>query len=420
MFTKEWHKGSKPTEWSFNFTLYDGNYLDKNSARILFSTDIESSLIYIDESNATIRISNAIANISYLNTRDYLNFTAHTGTLYVFFVERENNRVPEKILPSQLKLYTMQIMFKSHESFGRSFSFSTTSMQDTYNVTHTDKMVIIALSILYILSSFSTLKASKSIERKTYNFTLQALFIFPWYLIFYITLWVLKINIIRETLYWLIPFAVMIFLDLVRHGIILYQNRALGCVGLIFGVVMGYFVALFAFTFPVLNILFSFALIVNVVKKYSERAKIFKFLTWLEIGQWASISLWMAYINIYPTNIFLYCPKPVDTTIYFSIVFVQLAVLFYLQLKRSRTIVFRYTLTTSGLQKNFTKDDCAICYESLKDSEEEKIIYKTPCMHMYHAECLKKWMRSKMECPLCRAQLPTLNFFLLSDLSVSV
>jgi len=166
MFTKEWHKGSTPIEWSFNFTLFDGNYLDKNSVRILFSSDLESTSIYIDESNATIRISNAIANISHINTQDYINFTAHTGTLYVFFVERENNRVPEKILPSHLKLYTMQMMFKSHESFGKSFSFSTTSMQDTYNVTDTDKIVIITLSVFYILCSFSTLKASKSIERK--------------------------------------------------------------------------------------------------------------------------------------------------------------------------------------------------------------------------------------------------------------
>jgi len=253
-----------------------------------------------------------------------------------------------------------------------------------------------------------------------YNFTLQALFIFPWYLIFYIALWVLRINIIRETLYWLIPFAVMIFLDLVRHGITLYQNRAFGCIGLIFGVILGYFIALFAFTFPVVNVLFSLALIVNVIQKYSERTKTLKFLTCLEVGHWLSISLWMAYINIYPTNIFLYSPKPVYSTIYFAAVFVQFAVLLYLQLRRNRTVVFRYTLTTSGLQKNLTKDDCAICYESLKDSEEEKIIYKTPCMHMYHAECLKKWMRSKMECPLCRAQLPTLNFFLLSDLSTSI
>lgn len=105
-------------------------------------------------------------------------------------------------------------------------------------------------------------------------------------------------------------------------------------------------------------------------------------------------------------------------------------ILGYLEHKEGGGIVFRYTLTKSGLQKKLTevfffkriinnifKDDCAICYESLKGSNEDKI-YKTPCTHIFHAECLKKWVRSKLECPLCRAKLPTLHYILGSDISV--
>lgn len=142
-----------------------------------------------------------------------------------------------------------------------------------------------------------------------YNLTLQALFIFPWYLVFYIALWILKINVIEETLYWLIPFGIMIFLDLVRHFIILFRHHAFGCVSckktfeknfidlriVLFAVTLGYFVALFAFTFPVVNVLFCFALTLNVAWKYTQRLPSYKYLTWLEIGQWGSISVWMVW-----------------------------------------------------------------------------------------------------------------------------
>ncbi|ORY94080.1 hypothetical protein BCR43DRAFT_495831 [Syncephalastrum racemosum] len=30
----------------------------------------------------------------------------------------------------------------------------------------------------------------------------------------------------------------------------------------------------------------------------------------------------------------------------------------------------------------------------------------TPCQHLFHTECLEKWMRIKLECPVCRAYLP--------------
>lgn len=31
---------------------------------------------------------------------------------------------------------------------------------------------------------------------------------------------------------------------------------------------------------------------------------------------------------------------------------------------------------------------------------------ETPCMHKFHASCLLDWMRVKLECPLCRKQIP--------------
>ncbi|CAO0795418.1 unnamed protein product [Mucor circinelloides] len=59
--------------------------------------------------------------------------------------------------------------------------------------------------------------------------------------------------------------------------------------------------------------------------------------------------------------------------------------------------------------------DCAICmlpidtnhhgHSSLNVLSRTNYMI-TPCHHMFHTECLEKWMRIKLECPVCRAYLP--------------
>ncbi|KAI9477893.1 MAG: hypothetical protein EXX96DRAFT_229516 [Benjaminiella poitrasii] len=59
-----------------------------------------------------------------------------------------------------------------------------------------------------------------------------------------------------------------------------------------------------------------------------------------------------------------------------------------------------------------TKKDCAICmlpidmqHSSLLSASRTNYMV-TPCHHLFHTECLEKWMRIKLECPVCRAYLP--------------
>lgn len=64
--------------------------------------------------------------------------------------------------------------------------------------------------------------------------------------------------------------------------------------------------------------------------------------------------------------------------------------------------------------------DCAICRELLevpviRAGEEEatvsgvfarRMYMVTPCRHIFHTNCLESWMRFRLQCPICREELP--------------
>lgn len=51
--------------------------------------------------------------------------------------------------------------------------------------------------------------------------------------------------------------------------------------------------------------------------------------------------------------------------------------------------------------------DCVICYSPI-DIHNRKKYMLAPCEHIFHRECLEQWMDVKMECPICRTELPAL------------
>mmetsp|Transcript_25043 Transcript_25043/g.36767 ORF Transcript_25043/g.36767 Transcript_25043/m.36767 type:complete len:1157 (-) Transcript_25043:33-3503(-) len=51
--------------------------------------------------------------------------------------------------------------------------------------------------------------------------------------------------------------------------------------------------------------------------------------------------------------------------------------------------------------------DCVICYNSI-DTSNRRGYMLAPCDHIFHRECLEQWMEVKMECPICRKELPAL------------
>eukprot|EP00804_Cyclotella_cryptica_P025963 CCRYP_002790-RA/>CCRYP_002790-RA protein AED:0.01 eAED:0.01 QI:255/1/1/1/0.66/0.5/4/203/1156 len=51
--------------------------------------------------------------------------------------------------------------------------------------------------------------------------------------------------------------------------------------------------------------------------------------------------------------------------------------------------------------------DCVICYNEI-DVNDRSGYMLAPCLHIFHSTCLEQWMEVKMECPICRCNLPAL------------
>ncbi|KAM0435222.1 hypothetical protein ACHAPT_003312 [Fusarium lateritium] len=77
----------------------------------------------------------------------------------------------------------------------------------------------------------------------------------------------------------------------------------------------------------------------------------------------------------------------------------------------------------SGKKQSSTRSiDCAICREVLEvpvlTAEDEdtgvagvfarRLYMVTPCRHIFHSACLEGWMRFRLQCPICREELPPL------------
>jgi transmembrane E3 ubiquitin-protein ligase len=50
--------------------------------------------------------------------------------------------------------------------------------------------------------------------------------------------------------------------------------------------------------------------------------------------------------------------------------------------------------------------ECGICFGQICTNDDPQDYMVTPCNHVYHTECLIRWIEIKLECPICRTELP--------------
>ncbi|RDA86598.1 hypothetical protein CP532_6015 [Ophiocordyceps camponoti-leonardi (nom. inval.)] len=76
---------------------------------------------------------------------------------------------------------------------------------------------------------------------------------------------------------------------------------------------------------------------------------------------------------------------------------------------------------TTAKSDNVRIVECAICHEpvdvpvikaggdegsSVKNAFARRLYMMTPCRHIFHTRCLEVWMRYRLQCPICREDLP--------------
>ncbi|KAL8510975.1 hypothetical protein ACS0TY_017697 [Phlomoides rotata] len=50
-----------------------------------------------------------------------------------------------------------------------------------------------------------------------------------------------------------------------------------------------------------------------------------------------------------------------------------------------------------------TESYCCICHEGLRAGEK---LLSMPCEHVFHGDCIKKWLSTSHYCPICRFEMP--------------
>lgn len=62
------------------------------------------------------------------------------------------------------------------------------------------------------------------------------------------------------------------------------------------------------------------------------------------------------------------------------------------------------TIKSADKHLNSEMNQCAVCQD---DFEKHMEVKQMPCEHIYHPDCLLRWLEMHSTCPICRYQLPT-------------
>ena len=58
-------------------------------------------------------------------------------------------------------------------------------------------------------------------------------------------------------------------------------------------------------------------------------------------------------------------------------------------------------LPLSTLPAHCAAVECCVCVSAIEPGGEDSCV-RLPCAHLFHAECIQRWLRTRRSCPLCR------------------
>jgi len=399
--------------WKLAFVIYDGFYIDKNVAYINFvNMNFPYSITFTDETNGTIFFSDVGLTTVY-NDDSGPHISSLIGNLSLFLVEKSTLKPPKAIDKDHLSKYTYQFMFMDHSS---SFSFTTPFFYETYPVSTLNKLIIVLGAVFYlILGLCSRYKPSRRSDISIG--ALACLYLYPFYLLSFLLVWFTRQEFSWAVMTWFIPFAIAIFCDILKNTLSIFNHPQFTS-NYRFGIVLAF---ILSFTFALVPlvgfIIPSLFLLPQVLHKFQEKRQNvwYKSLTMFEVGHWTCMSLWILYVKLYPGNIFLLSPQPLIVGIFFGIIFIQLLMIAYVKFFIPGKQIFKYTFIEEDPTRinQLLLDQCSICLNNLKTEEGNENgdkLYRTPCGHTFHSECLLEWSEKKLVCPYCRKNLPDLVY----------
>jgi len=174
--------------------------------------------------------------------------------------------------------------------------------------------------------------------------------------------------------------------------------------------------------------IYPFFLMPQIIDNFTARRK-YKFNFWLICGLGLPKLLYIAYLSLDPVDIFE--KGFTGAMMIYSVVVITIQMILLKIQKTNPTFGYKgndfleYNYQCSMEESQlFSHEICSICTEKVsltplnglqqplmeqnEDSLNSSDIFKTPCRHHFHSECLIAWLKKKLECPNCRQKLPAL------------
>ncbi|GMY36653.1 Ubiquitin--protein ligase [Fagus crenata] len=59
------------------------------------------------------------------------------------------------------------------------------------------------------------------------------------------------------------------------------------------------------------------------------------------------------------------------------------------------------------VEKDAFEDSIEKCIICLEEWENGDLAYQLPCVHVYHNDCIDRWLEDNQSCPVCRYSMPS-------------